>query len=217
MAHPGAAPMAMPLPIFQMVEPAFASPVAVTTTPVPMPENLDSFMDWLATDPDQPESAFSRTRILPRPVHDAEILIVTDMPTAEDMAAGRLFSGAEHGLIAGMLRAIGLDIDKAAMASLLMARPAGGIIEDMLGSRAADRLRHFIGLTSPRTAILLGDGTSRALTPTNGDEQAISTRIINHSSGSISAMALPAPFILLKHAERKAASWVELRQLAKHR
>ncbi|HEX7820387.1 MAG TPA: hypothetical protein VF463_07190 [Sphingobium sp.] len=182
--------------------------------PAPMPDDMVGFLDWLATDPDQPESGFSRIRILPRVFADAEILVVIDMPTAEDMVAGRLFSGADHGLLSGMLRAVGVDVDKVAMASLLLARPAGGIMEDALASRAAVRLRHFMGLTNARQAIIFGDGTNRALEQMNEEASGTSTRCVNHQGASISAMLLPAPFVLLKHAERKAAAWGQLRQLA---
>lgn len=179
-----------------------------------MPDDLDSFLDWLANNPDQPEAHFSQIRILPRVIPDAKLLIITDMPTAEDMLAGRLFSGADHGLLTGMLRAVGVNIEQVTFASLLLARPAGGIISDALAIRAVSRLCHFIGLTDTSQALLFGDGTNRALQQMSGEASPAPTHSINHQAGSIPAMLLPAPFVLLKHAERKSAAWVELRRLA---
>ncbi|MCE7798547.1 hypothetical protein LWE61_18605 [Sphingobium sufflavum] len=208
-----AQPVFAPLPQRAEIAPAVA-PEAVLREPVAMPDDLDGFLAWLAIDPDQPEATFSRTRIAPHVVADADMLVITDMPTAEDMAAGRLFSGTDRALLGGMVRAVGLDVEKIAMASLLLARPAGGIIAETPAVRAAERLHHFIGLTNPRTIIILGDGTNRAFQQMNGELIDSATLAINHRGGRISAMLLPAPFVLLKHAERKAAAWAQLRQLA---
>lgn len=208
-------PTFIPAPPPPMVE---AAPISAIAAPAaPMPDDLDTFLHWLATDADQMEAAFSQTRILPHVVPGSAMLLITDMPTGEDMAAGQLFSGADRRLLANMLRAVGVDISGVSMASLLLARPAGGIADDRMMEKAATRLSHLVGLMAPRSVILLGDGTGRAFPPMNGDATDHKTPVINHSGGSISAMHLPAPFVLLKHAERKAAAWSQLRLLAARR
>ncbi|HEX7857284.1 MAG TPA: uracil-DNA glycosylase family protein [Sphingobium sp.] len=209
-----------PIPHIPGSEAPTLVPTSTPSAPIaqiaaPMPDDLDSFMTWLANDPDQPEAAFSQARVLPQALPRPDMLVITDMPTQEDMGAGRLFSSADAPLLSGMLRSIGVERDKTATASLLLARPAGGIIEDALMRRATDRLLHFIRLVGPRAVILLGDRTSRAFEQTNGTVDGLSTHGINLDDGMISAMPLPAPFVLLKHPERKAAAWVQLRHLAK--
>ncbi|MET0362527.1 MAG: uracil-DNA glycosylase family protein [Sphingobium sp.] len=181
--------------------------------PVAMPDDLDAYLAWLA-DTDQPEARFSRTRVLPQIVAGAAILLITDMPTADDMTAGALFSGAEDGLLRAMLRAIGLEKGAVSAASLLLARPAGGVMDDRLSAHAAHRLRRLIDLTAHRHIVILGDGTSRALERINTAEGVAPTSDVNHRHGSITPMLLPAPFVLLKHAGRKAAAWGQWRQLA---
>ncbi|MFT3968328.1 MAG: hypothetical protein QM690_20850, partial [Sphingobium sp.] len=104
---------------------------------------------------------------------------------------------------------------RTATASLFVARPTGGIVDDGLQQRATIRLLHFIRLIRPGAIISLGDRTSRALAQTNGGQGTLSTQAINLDDGMVSAMALPAPFVLLKHPERKAAAWAQLRHLAK--
>lgn len=187
--------------------------------PAPMPDDLDGFMAWLAQT-EQPEAAFSATPILPILPADialADLVVVTDMPTAEDMMAGKLFSSPEHGLLQAMLRALGAGMEQSVIASLLLARPAGGIIDDALAQRAAKRLRHFIRLTNARTVLLLGDRISRAFQVTSGTEQSEFTPDVNLDDGRISSIPLPAPFVLLKYPERKAAAWEQLRHLAVRR
>jgi uracil-DNA glycosylase len=180
--------------------------------PVAMPDDLDAYLAWLA-ETDQPEARFSRTRVLPQIVAGAAIMLITDMPSAEDMTARALFSGAEDGLLRAMLRAIGLERGAVSAASLLLARPAGGVMDDKLSAHAAHRLRRLIDLTAHRHIVILGDGTSRALEQMNAAEGMAATSDVNLVHGSIMPMLLPAPFVLLKHAGRKAAAWGQWRQL----
>lgn len=197
-------------------------PVAATVVPVaqqpaaaPMPADLDGFLEWLKTDPGQPEAAFSRMRVLPGAFIQPEVALVTDMPSREDMDAGQLFSGEDAALLSSMLRAIGISMAGAATVSLLLARPAGGVIDDALAERVMPRTLHLLRLLAPKAVILLGDQTNRAFSAVNGRDTALPTRMINLDNGTVSALSLPASFVLAKHPERKAAAWAQLRHMAK--
>lgn len=194
--------------------PASVPTVALVPAQTPMPGSLDAFASWLATDQDHPETGSASARVLPKSVPEAPLLIIVDMPAGEDVASGKLFSGDEGALLSTMLRAIGVDESKVAHASLLITRPTGGIIEDAAARRAAVRLVHYIGLLRPQRLLVLGDRTSRALDEMNGKETSTPLLAVNYGSGNIPVMSLPAPFMLLKHPQRKAAAWIELRKLA---
>lgn len=211
--RPAAAPRSAP-PVETASAPAEPPAVLPPPPPAPMPEDLDAFLSWLATDADQPEAAISGPRILPVALPRPDLLILTDMPTQEDMAAGRLFSGADAGLLQAMLRAAGLNGGSIGHASLLLARPAGGVIDDRMMDRAAPRLVQFARLIAPRTIILFGDKTTRAFEQVKRVPDTLSTSAVNLNNEMISVVSLPAPFILLRHPERKAAAWGQLRQLA---
>ncbi|MFT3967368.1 MAG: hypothetical protein QM690_15950, partial [Sphingobium sp.] len=136
--RPAAAPAAPPatVPATRPDLPAQAPPQPISASPAPparpMPDTLDMFLEWLATDPGQPEAAFSQARILPRATARPDLLVITDMPTQDDMNAGTLFSGADADLLSNMLRAMGIEADRTATASLFVARPTGGIVDDGL-------------------------------------------------------------------------------------
>jgi DNA polymerase len=214
LARPVSTPVAPAMPAEVVAAPAPPEPVQQPVSAA-MPGDLAGFMTWLANDPGQPEAAFSATRIVPRMTNNPAIAFVTDMPTQGDMAAGELFSGADGRLFDAMLRAVGIDRDQAAFASLLMARPTGGVIDDGLADRVAPRLTHLLQIMRPQAVILLGDRTNRAIGAANGGSGWLPIPALNLDDGSVSALSLPAPFVLLDHPERKAAAWAQLRHLAK--
>jgi uracil-DNA glycosylase len=179
-----------------------------------MPDSMDGFIEWLAQGSDLPEAAFPGGRILPRTVPGARLLVVTDMPTDEDMAAGRLLSGADGALVAAMLRAVGLGEAEVSIASLLVTRPAGGMCEERIWSAAAARMRHYIALGAPGGLLLFGDQTTRALGGMEESSLEEPSGNINHAEPMILSMRFPAPYILMRYPARKAAAWADLRTLA---
>lgn len=189
-------------------------PPMVPSAPAALPDTVDGFVDWLAHGAEQPEAGFPGTRILPRTVVGAPLLIITDMPTDEDMATGRLLSGEDGTLLGAMLRAVGLDAASIGFASLLLGRPAGGMCDDRTWTAATARMRHYIALTSPARLVLLGDQTSRALCETDDTPSHENSVLVNYAGAMIGAMRLPAPYILMRHPARKAAAWADLRKLA---
>jgi uracil-DNA glycosylase len=192
-------------------QPAPAIPAPAQTA---MPDSMDGFIDWLAHGSDLAEAGFPGGRILPRTVPGARLLVVTDMPTDEDMAAGRLLSGADGMLVAAMLRAAGLGEGEVSIASLLVTRPAGGMCEERIWSAAAARMRHYIALGAPGGLLLFGDQTTRALGGMDSGSPAEPSGNVNHAEPMIQSMRFPAPYILMRYPARKAAAWADLRTLA---
>lgn len=186
----------------------------LAATPPAMPDTLPAFIDWLANAADLPEARFPGDRILPRTVVGARLLVITDVPTDEDMAAGRLLSGADGKLLGAMLTAIGLGEAEVSVASLLLTRPAGGMGDARIWAGAAARMRQYIALTAPGGLLVFGDQASRALGETDSAGNVELSGNINHMDLMNRAMRFPAPYILMRYPARKAAVWAELRKLA---
>ncbi len=200
-----AAGAASPLPRDQLQPTAFRSQPPPAAT-------LEQYLAWLAEDPGQPEASFAAQRIVPHVVADADAVLITDMPSAADMTAGRLFSGDEGELARNMLRAIGIDPPSCGMASLLLTRPPGGLGDDALWPQAAERMRQLLGLARPRLLLLFGDKTKRALCGATRGDSVGSASMVNLGDREIRAIPLPAAFIMLQQPERKAAAWKDLRR-----
>lgn len=178
------------------------------------PATLPAYLAWLATGDDLLESDFLEARVMPQAVEDAPLLIMTDQPSPGDAAAGALFAGEEGAFAAAMLRALGLARPQVSLASLLIVRPTGGIIDDARLERAAERARHFLALLRPRALLLLGDRTSRALGQTDAPAGGAFLPFVNLADGTLPVMHAPSLPVLMRHAERKAALWRDLRRLA---
>lgn len=207
-----AARSAMPAPAATAARVSRPTPGPAATSP-PLPDSLDAFLEWLATSLDQPEASYGRGRILPGALAGAPLMVVTDMPTAEDMKAGQLFAGEDGALLDAMLRAIGLDRTSTALASLHLTRPPAGIVDDAQLPALTARLSHYIGLARPECILFMGDRTSRALIPTDAGQGDKNLRFVNHQGLTIPAMRIAAPLVLLRYPDRKAAAWAALRQL----
>ncbi len=188
----------------------FAPPGAAAT-------DLAHYLQWLASDPARPERDYGDAAILPKLTAGRRVILITDLPTAEDMAAGALFSGDDGRLAAQMLRAINVDPDDCGHASLMLARPPGGLGEDSAWRFAAARMRHLLALARPEMLLLFGDRTNRALCQPDSLRLDKSLPFVNLDELNMRLAAVPAAFILLGHADRKAAAWKTLRTLGGRR
>ena len=182
------------------------------TTQIGYPGDIQRFHDWLARDPSLPEAGWGK-RVLAGGQPATRLMVISDLPDAEDVGAATLFAGEAGRLFDNMLRAIGLDRSGIYLASLAIARPAGGLIPTDLMSVLARRMRHHIALVGPRRVLILGDTTSRAL-PTMSREGATGhLRTLNHDGGTVDAIATFHPRFLLGQPAAKAQAWAALRTL----
>ncbi|MES2173771.1 MAG: uracil-DNA glycosylase family protein [Pseudomonadota bacterium] len=190
-----------------MTAAAIAAPV------VEKPRTLESFLEWLAHDPAQPERRWAGAQIAPTGPAQAALMVVTDLPDPADIGEGRLLADRAGMLFDAMLRAIGLDRDAIHLASLFTARPPGGMVEASDLAHAADRMRTHVALAQPHRLLLIGDRTIRALMPTDGGASPDSLRQFNHDGGIVSAIATFHPRLLLTQPAAKAECWRTLQSL----
>lgn len=177
------------------------------------PQSLDSFLNWLATDPAQPERRWPGAPILPTGEEAAALMVVTDLPDPADMAAGQLLAERAGLLFDAMLRAIGLDRSMIHLAALFTARPPGGMVEAADLAAVAERMRAHVALARPRRLLLLGDRTIRALLPTDAATTRDGLRDFNLEGGIVPAVATFHPRLLLTQPAAKAECWRALQSL----
>lgn len=180
-----------------------------------MPHSLAEFLVWRKTSADVPEAAWPGARIVPGPAIDNSIMVITDLPDGEDMTAGMLLSGETGRLFDRMLRAIGLSRDAVYLCSLATTRPPGGMLSGADVQRLAEIMRRQIVLAAPRSILLLGDKTSRALLTSDSAETRGKLQFLNHEHGSIRAIATFHPRLLMRQAAAKAECWRDLQLFAK--
>jgi DNA polymerase len=198
-------------------EPAAAAvaeaPLAFAEPEEELPGQLGLFEAWLASTDRLAFAAPSAPRICPSGDPASGLMILADMPTGEDCAAGVLMTGDAGRLFDRMLAAIGRDRNSIYLAALSCLRSPDGQLSGEPARRCADLARHQIGLVAPRALLLLGDACSRAmLGPGVAQARGRWHEVATHA-GPIKALVTMKPDFLLSQPAHKARAWADLQML----
>lgn len=189
------------------------SPAAPAAPAEAFPDQLELFQAWLRDSASLSFASPSAPRVCPSGDPASGLMMITDMPAAEDCSAGTLLSGEVGRLFDRMLAAIGRDRNSIYLASLACFRSPDGRFTAPAAAQCSTLARHHIGLVAPKAVLLLGDAPSKALLglPTmkaRGRWHEISTHV-----GQIPAVVSFAPSFLLDQPSAKAAAWADLQLL----
>ncbi|HYJ29264.1 MAG TPA: uracil-DNA glycosylase [Allosphingosinicella sp.] len=203
-----AAPAPAPAPLETK---AFAPPGAPAQEP--LPDQLDLFRAWLQSSDALPHAAPAAPRVCPAGDPAAGLMIMIDMPSAEDCSAGTLLSGEVGRLFDRMLAAIGRDRSNVYFAALSCLRSTDGRLTGEPEKQCGLLARHHIGLAAPRALLLFGDGAAKALlglpvTRARGRWHEVATH-----SGPVRTIPTISPRQLLSHPAQKAHAWADLQML----
>lgn len=195
--------------------PALPQPVADAAVPqdarivLPMPASLEDFRRW-RVGAAAPEADWGAPMIAPQGAAAAKLMILSDMPEAED--AARLFdTGAIATLFDRMLAALGLTREGVHIASLAAARAPGGRIPADAAARLADIARHHVALVAPERLLLFGQAAQTALFGADAPRSRLQT--FNHDQAEFPSIATLHPRMLLGKPEWKALVWRDLQLL----
>ena len=182
-------------------EPAAATPAAEE-----IPASLEAFRGWLGETPSLPLASASTRRILPKGIEAAEVMLLADMPTPEDVASGQPIAGQAWELTERMLAAIGFDSEQAYVASLTCFHSPGTRLAGKDLDACADIARRHVALAKPKRLLLLGDATCRALL----GKPLTAARGHVHKIEGVRAVATFHPRFLLDRPSNKALAWRDL-------
>ena len=187
-----------------------AAPIREAEAP---PDQLDLFRAWLQSSQDLPHAAPSAPRVCPAGDPAAGLMIMIDMPSAEDCGAGTLLSGEVGRLFDRMLAAIGRDRGTIYFAALSCLRSADGRLVGEPEKQCGLLARHHIGLAAPKALLLFGDAASKALlglpvARARGRWHEVATH-----NGPVRTIATISPRQLLSHPAQKAHAWADLQLL----
>jgi uracil-DNA glycosylase len=199
--------------ILREVKPAAPVP-APEKVEAPLPASLAEFHEWLATSTElDPVAGPASNRIAVSGQADARLMILIDMPEAEDRAAGHLIAGEAGPLFERMLAAIGHDRSTCLIATFCPGRAAGGIIPQMASERLTAIARHHLALARPERLWLMGQAVSRALLGADIRPGLGRLHNFNHEGGIVAAVSSFSPRFLLANPKRKAAAWADMQML----
>ncbi|HEX2804082.1 MAG TPA: uracil-DNA glycosylase [Sphingomicrobium sp.] len=174
-------------------------------SPVPVPETLEAFRDWLATSPDAPLSTPRSKAIFPSGAEGAEVMLLAEPPTRDELACGKPIGGEAAELMERMLAAIGLE-GQAYSANLACFHSPGARLSQQQLDQCAAAARQHIALARPRRVLLLGDAPSRAVL----GKPLVEARGHVHKIEGVRTIATFHPRQLLKRPSDKALAWKDL-------
>jgi len=210
---PAAQPQAAVAAPAQPVSIAPVAKIAAAPKTSKMPDTLPAFLDWLAQDAGQPEAEWDSALILPPAQQDARLLLIVEMPSIDAIDNSSLLEAGQRRFLDAMVASLGLAPDEAALVAIATRRPPGGLLDEETLARMTIRMMHYLGLARPKSAIILGDRTSRALLGPQWSPRADELPLVKHHGGTMSAVGLASPELLMSRPMAKAKSWQALRLL----
>ena len=183
--------------------------------PATLPDSLSALTAWLMNDPDIPEAGPPARRIAASGAEGAALMIIVDMPEANDHEAGALLSGKSAALFENMLKAMGQNRASVYIAALSPGRPVTGRLSDAALPRLTEIARHHIALSVPKRLWLLGSTVSRALLGVDDVASVGNLHDFNHETVNIPTVASFAPRFLLDNPAQKARVWADMQVLIK--
>ena len=193
--------------------PAPASEAAAQVPDEALPGQLDLFQAWLASTDRLAFAAPAAPRICPAGDPQSGLMILADMPSGEDCAAGTLISGEAGRLFERMLAAIGRDRGSIYLAALSCIRSPSGQLNSEAMKSCAALARHHLGLAAPRAVLLFGDSCAKALLGLSVPQARGRWHEIATHDGPVKALATIAPRQLLDSPRLKALAWADLQML----
>ena len=192
------------------------APIAVTAKPaIEWPDDIDALRSMIASGAVLPCNAFGSKPVAPVGPNSCETMIVSDLPDQDELASGTLGSGASGALLTRMLAAIGIGLPDCYWTALATTIPSTAEVPEQTFPALADFIRHQIGLTRPKTLILLGSATCKAML--GEDLMLARTRLgnLNHEGRTMTVLTTFHPRTLIARPAMKAQAWKDLQMFAK--
>jgi uracil-DNA glycosylase family 4 len=178
-----------------------------------LPGQLDLFQAWLASSDRLAFAAPAVPRVCPAGDPASGLMILADMPTGEDCAAGTLISGEAGRLFERMLAAIGRNRESIYLAALSCIRSPSGQLGGEAAKSCAALARHHVGLASPKALLLFGDACAKALLGLSVAQARGRWHSLETHAGPVKALVTIAPRQLLDSPRLKALAWADLQML----
>jgi uracil-DNA glycosylase len=191
----------------------------------PSPHRQDNMTSWpqslealkIALDENKalPGNGYGGKTALPVGSERARLMIICDLPDADEVMAGKLSHGASGRLLENIIKAAGYDLAQCYITALATTRPGIGELPEGAAPQLTPFMHHQIGLVQPERVLLLGTAACRALL--NADMMSSRGRLenINYNAKELPAIATFHPRTLLAQPMLKAQVWKDLRMLIK--
>ena len=171
---------------------------------VPAPESLETFHQWIAGT-NAPLFTGRSKPVLPQGAEGAEVMLLAEPPTRDELAIGLPIGGESAELMERMLAAIGMA-GQAYSANLSCFPSATPRLSPKDLASCGESARRHIALVKPKRLLLLGDAPCRAVL----GKPLLQARGHVHKVEGVRTVATFHPRQLLKRPSDKALAWKDL-------
>ena len=206
---------AKPEPVSSTPVIANTQPEAIATPRVEWPQAIDALRIATSDRIALPGNGYGSRPVTSIGPSSCEVMVVSDLPDSDELAAGNLGSGTSGVLLERMLAAIGVNLADCYWASLASTMPATGELPDADIPELAAFLRHHIGLVKPKSIVSLGTAASKALLGLDLMEARQSLQDFNHDGGKVAVLTTFHPRTLIARPQMKSQAWKDLQMFAK--
>ena len=140
-----------------------AEALAPPNVTAPTHETLADLQQWLAGSMELPLASATAKRVMPVGPENAAIMLLSDAPTLDELAAGQPIGGEAWELTQRMLAAINIAAERAYIASLSCVHAPGARMSPAEREACVEIARRHIELARPQRVLLFGDGVATAL------------------------------------------------------
>ena len=179
------------------------------------PQDIETLRGMIVGSAALPGNMFGNRAVAPAGPENAKLMVISDLPDGDELAAGKLGSGATGKLLQRMMTAIGVDLAQCYWTALATTIPATGELPDAALSELADFARHQINLVEPENVIILSSAACRALLGLELMEARKTMQNINYIGGKKAALTTFHPRTLLARPQMKAQAWNDLQMFVK--
>jgi DNA polymerase len=175
-----------------------------------LPDTLAAFRAFLLSDATIPGPI--RGRVDASGDAASGIVIVVDMPEAEDRVSGDLLSGEVGALFDRMLGAIKLGRDQVYLIPFSPVRSTTGKLGDAELARLTPLLRHHLALAAARKLLLLGDAPVQALLRKPAAQARDAVHQIPIGDRDVPTVASIHPRLVHLRRDYRALAWADLQR-----
>jgi len=183
-----------------------AEPLAPPNVTAPTHETLADLQQWLAGSMELPLASATAKRVMPVGPENAAIMLLSDAPTLDELAAGQPIGGEAWELTQRMLAAINIAAERAYIASLSCVHAPGARMTPAEREACVEIARRHIELARPQRVLLFGDGVATALL----GKPVAQARGHVHKIEGIRTVATFHPRHLIKRPLDKSLAWKDL-------
>ncbi len=181
--------------------------------PADWPQQLEQLKSEIAAGANLPGNCFGGKSAAPIGSAGASLMIISDLPGAEQIELSQLSAGKTGQLLEQMLSAMGQRIEDCYVTALATTRPAIGEIPEGADAELAAFMMHQMQLVKPKAVLILGTAACQALLNAELMTARQDLHYFNLDGQKVTALTTFHPRTLLARPILKAQAWKDLQML----